>query len=79
MGKELERLRHEIDNERAFGFQYWPIFLDGAHAGGCRLKPKREGVPRLRAYRRGRNGRCNTSTTATRPATMMSNAARNCT
>ncbi|HEV8321400.1 MAG TPA: GNAT family N-acetyltransferase [Myxococcota bacterium] len=36
------RLAVEIENERAHGFQYWPIFLreGGAHVGCCGLKPR---------------------------------------
>ena len=36
-----QRLHREIDHQRQFGFQYWPIFLkaDGAHVGVCGLKP----------------------------------------
>lgn len=37
-----ERLELEIANERAYGVQYWPIFLraGGAHVGCCGLRPR---------------------------------------
>jgi len=41
-----KRLHVEIENDRLFGFQYWPIFVrdDGTFAGVCGLKPyKRSG------------------------------------
>jgi len=36
-----KRLQVEIENDRLFGFQYWPIFVrdDGTFAGVCGLKP----------------------------------------
>ena len=44
-----ERLDREMENERQYGFQYWPMFLreGGAFAGCCGLKPKRAGVLEL--------------------------------
>lgn len=36
-----QRLQTEIDNDRAYGVQYWPVFLreTGAFAGCCGLRP----------------------------------------
>lgn len=36
-----ERLLREIDNDREYGVQYWPIFLrkTGEHIGCCGLRP----------------------------------------
>jgi RimJ/RimL family protein N-acetyltransferase len=36
-----ERLLQEIDTERLYGIQYWPIFLlkNGLHIGCCGLRP----------------------------------------
>jgi len=45
--KLRQRLERELHNQRTHGFQYWPIFLNGAHAGCCGLKPKREQVLEL--------------------------------
>lgn len=41
-----ERLRREIANDRAFGVQYWPIFLrsTGEHVGCCGLRPHKLGA-----------------------------------
>src|SRR5882672_8774974 len=37
------RLRREIENQRALGFQYWPVFLlaTGEHVGSCGMRPCR--------------------------------------
>ena len=42
------RLAHEISNQQAFGFQYWPIFslATGAHAGCSGLRPFHD-LPRV--------------------------------
>ena len=34
-----ERLAREAANDAAYGIQYWPVFIDGAFAGCCGLKP----------------------------------------
>lgn len=37
---EIEaRLALEATNDTAHGIQYWPVFIDGAFAGCCGLKP----------------------------------------
>ncbi|MDC0669821.1 GNAT family N-acetyltransferase [Nannocystis radixulma] len=43
------RLAAEIDQGRAHGLQYWPVFLrdDGAHVGCCGLRPRAQGVHEL--------------------------------
>jgi RimJ/RimL family protein N-acetyltransferase len=33
------RIEREVANDAAFGIQYWPVFVDGAFAGACGLKP----------------------------------------
>ena len=37
-----QRLRNEIENWRAFGIQYWPLFRadDGVLVGSCGLRPR---------------------------------------
>ncbi|PCC71519.1 Protein N-acetyltransferase, RimJ/RimL family [Nannocystis exedens] len=43
------RLAAEIDQGRAHGLQYWPVFLrdDGSHVGCCGLRPHAPGVYEL--------------------------------
>jgi RimJ/RimL family protein N-acetyltransferase len=33
------RLGREIENQKTYGLQYWPVFIDGAFAGCCGMKP----------------------------------------
>lgn len=42
----LARLRLEMENQRKFGFQYWPVFLraSGEHVGCAGLKPWQDGT-----------------------------------
>ena len=44
------RLAAEIANERAHGFQYWPIFANTVFVGCCGLKPRAPRVPELGFY-----------------------------
>jgi [ribosomal protein S5]-alanine N-acetyltransferase len=40
-GQTRARLEHEIETQRRYGIQYWPIFLvaTGEHIGCCGLRP----------------------------------------
>ena len=58
-----ERLRQEIETERVYGIQYWPIFLlkNGRYIGCCGLRPYDEpkNVPEIGfhiCYRHWRQG-----------------------
>lgn len=44
------RLAAEIATQARHGFQYWPLFVDGAFAGCCGLKPRAERVHELGFY-----------------------------
>ena len=39
------RVTREVANEATLGVQYWPVFVAGAFAGCCGLKPNEAGHP----------------------------------
>jgi RimJ/RimL family protein N-acetyltransferase len=67
-----ERLLREIATQRAFGFQYWPIFLleNDEHVGCCGLRPYDEprGIVELGVHIRSQHWGCGYATEAARAA-----------